>query len=116
MVKRWIGWTAAVTVIAVLWVVLMFAPQLSQWFGLVWAIGLPLAGIVTFVRARRRGKRVAETLRPYGPDFITLQDDLLGRPHTAGVTWSHERTVPTLVAEDREGAEPTTKRRRETSP
>ena len=116
MVKRWIGWTVSVTVIAGVWVVLMFAPQLSQWVGLVWAIGLPVGGIVTFVRARRRGVRVAETLRPYGPDFVTLQDDLLGRPHTAGAAWSHERSVPTLVVEGREDAEPTAERRPGASP
>jgi hypothetical protein len=115
-VKRRIGWTVSVAVIAGVWMVIMFAPQLMQWVGLVWAIGLPVAGIVTFVRARGRGKRVAETLRPYGPDFITLQDDLLGRPHTAGAAWSHERSVPALVEWGREEAEPTRERRPETSP
>ncbi len=112
--RRWIGWTAAVTAIAGVWVVLMFAPQLSQWVGLIWAIGLSVGGVVSFVLARHCGKRVAQTLRPYGPDFITLQDDLLGRPHTAGAAWSHERTVPTLVDEGHEDAEPTTPRRPET--
>lgn len=115
--KRWIGWTAAVAVIAGLWVVFMFAPHLQQWVALVWAIGLPTAGIVTFVLARRRRKRVAQTLRAYGPDFITLQDDFLGRPHTAGTTWPPDgRPVPTLVEDPHANTRPAPERRPEGRP
>ena len=110
-VKRWIGWAVAVAVIAGLWVVVLFAPQLQQWVALVWAIGLPTAGLVSFVLARRRGERVAETLRAYGPDFISLEDDVLGRPHTAGAAWPERWSAPMLVVDPGRDAGPTGERR-----
>lgn len=111
--KRWIGWTAAVAALVVMWVALMFAPHLMKWVGLAWAIGLPVAGGVTFLLARRRNKRVAETLRPYGQDFIALQDDFLGRPHTAGTTWPDDSPTPTLVEDPRPDAGRPAEHRRE---
>ncbi|GAA3812906.1 hypothetical protein CSO01_11430 [Cellulomonas soli] len=55
---------------------------------------------VNFLRTRRRGTSIAKTLRPDASEFISLQDDLLGRPHTAGATSSSAGPVATLF-EDR---------------
>ncbi|MBD3778438.1 MAG: hypothetical protein IE923_04130 [Micrococcales bacterium] len=104
--KRSLGWTAAVAAIAALWAMLLFAPELQKWVALAWAIGLPAAGAV--VLARHRRKRVAATLRPYGRDFISLQDDLLGRPHTADPVWPDDLPVPTLVEAPHRAAAPET--------
>ena len=111
--KRWIGWTAAVAALVVLWVALMFAPHLMDWIGLAWAIGLPVAAGVTLLLAWRRNKRVTETLRPYGHDFITLQDDFLGRPHTAGTAWPDSSPTPTLVEDPRPDPDPFPEHRRD---
>ncbi len=52
---------------------------------------------VATYRARRRGMRVAHTLRPEATEFVALQDDFLGRVQTASAFGGHQDTVSTQV-------------------
>ena len=56
---------------------------------------------INTVRVRRRGMSVAETLRPHATELNSLQDDLLGRPRTAGDHPEVGRPVATLVTHPR---------------
>lgn len=61
---------------------------MGQWIVAVFVAAVAVLVAVNFFRARRRGMSVAESLRPDRSEFISLQDDLLGRQHTADATSS----------------------------
>ncbi|WP_066583599.1 hypothetical protein [Cellulomonas timonensis] len=80
----------------------------QAWIGLSarWIVPYELAALVlvmlglgctTAYKARKRGMRVAHTLRPDGPEFDALQDDFLGRVRTSSPAGMHPGPVATRV-------------------
>jgi hypothetical protein len=90
-VKRWLVGIGAVGLLAAQWWMTMYARHLLPLEGLIIGVAVIVLIVVNVVRTRRRGTRVADTLRPDAAEFIALQDDLLGRttstappPHSSG--------------------------------
>ncbi len=84
--RRSLLWVVALLALgAQLWVTLA-ARQVLPYEGAVLAALLVVSAVVTFVRARLRGRRVADTLRPDAQAFAALQDDLLGRSPSGATT------------------------------
>jgi hypothetical protein len=76
--RRLVG-LSAITLLAAQWWITMYARHLLPLEGLIIGVAVLVLIVVNFVRTRRRGTRVADTLRPDAAEFISLQDDLLGR-------------------------------------
>lgn len=76
---RVIGWTGGVLVVVVGLCSLTVAPWLSPWWGLCLVLVVPVALIVSLIRARRRGIRLIDAQRLDGHALQSGQDDLLGR-------------------------------------
>lgn len=83
MRRRW--WSLAVVpaVVGPCWLVLD-APHLVPYVAGVLLALLLASAATTVVLSRRRGIRVAHTLRPDAAELIALQDDLLGRLPSQG--------------------------------
>ena len=54
-----------------------------------------VSSCVATYKSRRRGMRVAHTLRPDAAEFVALQDDFLGRVQTTSAVGGHQETVST---------------------
>ncbi len=84
MTRGWWWVVAVVALAAQVWITVS-APAVSRYEGALVGVAVVVLIGVNFIRSRRRGTRVADTLRPDAAEFVALQDDLLGRvPSSAG--------------------------------
>jgi hypothetical protein len=94
--SRWLFGIAAVALLAAQWWITMYARHLLPLEGLIIGVAVIVLIAVNFVRTRRRGTRVADTLRPDAMEFTSLQDDLLGRTTSTGPPPSTEPVATQL--------------------
>lgn len=76
---RWFGWVTAVVLLAAAMCAMTVAPWLNPWLALVYVATLPVAYLVSFLRARHRGVRMIDAQRRDGYARQRAQDDFLGR-------------------------------------
>jgi hypothetical protein len=81
--RRLVGLLAVVVLAVQCWITLD-ARHLLPLEGVVIGVAVVVLVTVNVVMTRRRGTRVARTLRPDSPELIALQDDLLGRTSSTG--------------------------------
>ncbi|GHS87455.1 hypothetical protein AGMMS50218_09350 [Actinomycetota bacterium] len=104
MTRGW-WWVVAVVVLAAQVWITVLAPAVLRYEGALIGVAVVVLIGVNFIRSRRRGTRVADTLRPDAAEFIALQDDLLGRVPSSASQPQSAGPVATMfeVHDDPEG-------------